>query len=181
MILSEAKVFPAENFADLVRKEQSRLYNFILKNIGNPADAEELAQQTFVEAYAALASFRGQSEFSTWLFGIAMNLVRNHLSRAPHRRYRFVGEEELETMPADGGSTVDNVGFAQAVRKLSRELDSLPRELRDVLIMVAVNGIAYDEAADLMSIPIGTVRSRLSRARAALRERMPEVVQIIGR
>lgn len=180
MAIPEVPALLLEDFSALIQAEQSRLYHFILKNIGNPADAEELAQQTFVEAYRALSSFRGQSELSTWLFGIAMNLVRNHLSRAPHRRYRFVGEEELEHSPAQEPSPADNVAFAKAVRDLSREMDRMPRELRDVLMMVAVNGISYDEAAALLSIPIGTVRSRLSRARAALRERLPDVVQVLG-
>lgn len=171
----------AEDFSALVEEQQGRLYNFILRHIGHPTDAEELAQQTFVEAYRALATFRGQSELSTWLLGIAMNLVRNYLSRAPHRRYQFVADDVLEGTPSGDKSPSDDVTFAQALRQLDDELQSLPEELRQVLMLVAVDGISYDQAAGMLAIPIGTVRSRLSRARSTLRERLPHVVEIMDR
>lgn len=167
-----------EDFVTLVQEQQGRLYNFILRNIGNPSDAEELAQQTFVEAYRAMSTFRGQSELSTWLLGIAMNLVRNYLSRAPHRRYQFVTDDALEHTASDEQSPAEQLGYAQAFRSLSGELESMPEELREVLMLVAVDGISYDQAAAMLAIPIGTVRSRLSRARSTLRERLPQVVEM---
>lgn len=168
-----------EDFATLVAERQGYLYNFILRHIGHPTDAEELAQQTFVEAYRARSSFRGQSQLSTWLLGIAMNLVRNYLSRAPHRRYQFVTDEVLEATPSAGKSPSEEAAYAQALDQLRVELESLPDELRQVLLLVAVDGISYDEAAGMLAIPIGTVRSRLSRARSTLRQRLPHVVDII--
>lgn len=177
----QAAVVTDDDFTALVQTHQKRLYSFILKNIGNPSDAEELAQQTFVEAYKALASFRGQAELSTWLLGIAMNLVRNYIVRSPHRRYEFVGEEALEAAASPAPDPAEQAFYAQAMEKLSAELATLAPELRQVLMLVAVDGIGYDDAAAMLSIPIGTVRSRLSRARAQLRERLPGVAATIER
>ncbi|HLO79129.1 MAG TPA: RNA polymerase sigma factor [Magnetospirillum sp.] len=166
------------DFVTLVQEQQGRLYHFILRNIGNPSDAEELAQQTFVEAYRAMATFRGQSELSTWLLGIAMNLVRNYLARSPHRRNQFVSDETLETTASEDQSPAERLQYSQAFRALSAELEILPNELREVLMLVAVDGISYDQAAGLLAVPVGTVRSRLSRARSTLRERLPHIVEI---
>lgn len=169
-----------EDFISLVQANQKRLYQFILKNIGNPADAEDLAQAAFVEAYKSLSSFRGQSELSTWLLGIAMNLVRNYISRAPHRRFTFVSDEVLEGTAANGESPADAAFYSQAIERLSEELRALPDGLREVLLLVAVDGLSYEDAAAMLAIPIGTVRSRVSRARATLRERLPGIADMIG-
>src|SRR5262249_20842110 len=97
----------------LVDQHQKRLYQFLLKNIGNPSDAEEIAQQAFVEAANSLASFRGESELSTWLYGIAMNLVRNHLSRSPQRKYQFDGDGVLATLKSNHADPQEQVQTAQ--------------------------------------------------------------------
>jgi RNA polymerase sigma-70 factor (ECF subfamily) len=158
-------------FRHLVDQHQKRLYRFVLKTIGNPSDAEEIAQQAFVEAAKSLVSFRGESELSTWLYGIAMNLVRNHLSRSPQRKYEFDNEGVLDTLESAEADPQQQVQNAQLLKKLQLELDGLPAEMRDVLLLVAVEDLSYEEAAILLSIPIGTVRSRLSRARGMLRAR----------
>ncbi len=80
-------------FRQLVQSHQGRLYRFIVKHIGWGSDAEDLTQQAFVEAARSFSTFKGASELSTWLYGIAMNLVRNYLSRSPHRRYTFEGDD----------------------------------------------------------------------------------------
>lgn len=159
-------------FRDLVNRHQRRLYGFVLKNIGNPSDAEELAQQAFVEAAASLRSFRGESELSSWLYGIAMNLVRNYLSRSPHRRYTIEDESALDTHEAPQAGPEASLETRRLVTRLRQELDGLPAEMRDVLLLVALEDLSYEEAAVYLSIPIGTVRSRVSRARDALRKRL---------
>lgn len=161
-------------FRQLVHDHQTRLYRFIVKNIGHGADAEDLAQQAFVEAAKAYESFRGASELSTWLYGIAMNLVRNYLSRAPHRRYVFETDNALEATHSDRPDPSEQLAQSQAVRLLQREIDGLPKDMRELLLMVALDEFSYEEAAVMLSIPIGTVRSRISRARAMLRKRMAE-------
>jgi RNA polymerase sigma factor (sigma-70 family) len=160
------------DFRDLVRKHQKSLYAFILRRIGNSSDAEELAQQTFVAAAASIASFRGESALSTWLYGVAMNLVRNHLSREPARRYRFEDSSALDDVSCTAATPQDRLENKQLAATLQLEMKALPVAMREVLTLVGINELSYEEAAILLSVPVGTVRSRLSRARDMLRKRL---------
>lgn len=162
-------------FFELVSEHQKKLYRFVMRSIGNPSDAEDLAQQAFVEAYRTIASFRGESELSTWLYGIAMNLVRNYLNRAPHRVREYESDDVLETI-ADGGDGPEVlVQRMQLMRIFSEEVDGLSRELRQTFVLVAVGGSSYEEAASVLNIPVGTVRSRLFRARETIKTRLPHL------
>jgi RNA polymerase sigma-70 factor (ECF subfamily) len=161
-----------ELFQGLVQAHGTRLYRFIIKNIGNPGDAQDLAQQAFLEAVRSYSSFKGQSELSTWLYGIAMNLVRNHLSRAPHRRYEFADESVLDDMACPALAPDEEVEQSERMRHLQLALEDLPESMRSILLMVAVDELSYEAAAALLTVPVGTVRSRLSRARAALRVKL---------
>ncbi len=159
-------------FRQLVNKHQQRLHRFVVKHIGWSTDAEDITQQAFMEAALNYATFKGESQLSTWLYGIAMNLVRNYLSRAPHRRYTFEDEEALSDTSSNTPDPSEQLAQTQAVQALQAALNELPPEMRDVLLLVAHEELSYEEAAVMMSIPVGTVRSRVSRARAALRKRM---------
>lgn len=171
--LQEHELLERDNlFRSLVEAHGVRLHRFIIKNIGNTTDAEDLAQQAFMEAVRSYETFKGQSELSTWLYGIAMNLVRNHLSRAPHRRYEFSDESELFDLEGDVLSPAQAAEQAQHMRHLERAMAELPESMRDILLMVAVDELSYEDAAALLTVPVGTVRSRLSRARSALRAKL---------
>lgn len=159
-------------FRKLVQDHRQRLYRFVVKHIGWGTDAEDITQQAFVEAAHSFATFKGESELSTWLYGIAMNLVRNYLSRAPHRRYVFEDDEVLAETASHHPDPSEQLQQTQAVRALQAALDDLPRDMRDVLLLVAYEELSYEDAAMMMSIPVGTVRSRVSRARAMLRKRL---------
>lgn len=161
-------------FKQLVQEHSKRLYRFILKNIGHTADAEDLMQQTFLEAARSYATYRGESALSTWLYGIAMNLTRNYLSRAPHRKYDFADSECLESLPSGTQDQSEILIVRQALAALQRELASLPEEMREVLLLVALDEFSYEDAAVMLSIPVGTVRSRVSRARSRLRKRLSD-------
>jgi RNA polymerase sigma factor (sigma-70 family) len=159
---------------DLVCEHSARLQRFIVKHIGNPHEAEDLAQQAFLEAAKSYQTFRGESQLSTWLYGIALNLVRNHLSRAPDQRYEFVNDSVLLEHAGPGLSPEHALEQDQTMRMLQQSLEELPTSMRDILLMVGLDDISYEEAAALLSVPIGTVRSRLSRARSALREKLAQ-------
>ena len=159
-------------FRDLVAQHGERLHAFVLRHIGHQDDAEDIAQQAFVEAAASMARFRGESQLSTWLYGIAMNLVRNYLSRAPHRVHRIESDEALEGLPDASDSLDEKLDRRRAIARLTEELSGLAPEMREVLLLVAVHELSYEEAATMLAIPVGTVRSRVSRARATLKERM---------
>lgn len=157
-------------FRGLVQQHGERLHRFVARHIGNSSDAEDLAQQAFVEAACTFPSFRGDSQPSTWLYGIAMNLVRNHLSRAPSRRYQFDDDSALADQACGQPNPCEQLDLTQRMRRLQQGLDALMPEMREVLLLVALDELSYEQAAKALAIPVGTVRSRVSRARAQLRQ-----------
>ena len=169
---NDAEVSTERLFRDLVQEHWTRLHRFIIKNIGHQDEAEDLTQQAFTEAVRSYEKFQGQSELSTWLYGIAMNLVRNYLSRAPQRRYDFTDDSELEFTPSEESTPEEKAEAAEQLGALNTALEELPPRMREILLMVAVDELSYEEAAVLLMVPIGTIRSRLSRARAALRAKL---------
>jgi RNA polymerase sigma-70 factor (ECF subfamily) len=156
-------------FRQLVAQHQGRLYRFVTKYVDHPDDAADIAQQAFAEASRTIATFRGESKLSTWLFGIAMNMVRNYLSRAPHRIYKFESEESLSSVASTAIEPSEHLNQREMLQLVFTALAELPEEMGEVLSMVAVDEISYQEVADRLGIPLGTVRSRVSRARAGLR------------
>ena len=170
--------FHADNrdrfFRSLVGKHQSRLYRLILRRIGNPTEAEEIAQNTFAEAVTSIARFRGESELFSWLAGIAMNMVRNYLSRSPHRKYTFADESALDEIAGDRGDPLSSAEQSQLLRMVQQQMELLHPDMRDALVLVAIDDVSYEDAAAALDIPIGTVRSRVSRARGMLRLRRKE-------
>lgn len=101
-----------------------------------------------------------------------MNLVRNHLTRAPHRKYDFTDDSFLDLSPSAELNPEEQYEQAEQLGALASALEDLPPRMREVLLMVAVDELSYEEAAVLLTVPVGTVRSRLSRARLALREKL---------
>lgn len=156
-------------FRQLVSQHQGRLYRFVTKYVDHPDDAADIAQQAFAEASRTIATFRGESKLSTWLFGIAMNMVRNYLSRAPHRIYKFESEESLSSVASAIIEPSEHLNQRETLQLVFAALAELPEEMGEVLSMVAIEDVSYQEVADKLGIPLGTVRSRVSRARAGLR------------
>jgi RNA polymerase sigma-70 factor (ECF subfamily) len=159
-------------FDELAQKHFTRLHRFIIKRIGNCPEAEDLAQEAFLEAARSYRSFRGESLLSTWLYGIARNLVRNYLSRAPECRYFFVGEDALNDHASQDLTPDDVAEQNQTLRLLEESIDELPENMRSILLIMGLNELSYEEAAARLTVPVGTIRSRLSRARAALRSKL---------
>lgn len=157
-------------FRDLIAQHQKRLYRFVIKYIDHPDDAADITQQAFAEAARTISSFRGDSKLSTWLFGIAMNMVRNYLSRAPHRIYKFETDESLLSLAANCLDPSETLIQKELLKLAEKAFADLPEEMSEVLTLVAVDEISYQDAAEKLCIPLGTVRSRVSRARAVIRE-----------
>ncbi len=154
------------SFDQLVERYQNQIYTFILKHV--PAEkAEDLAQDTFISVYENLDQFKGDSKFSTWIYGIAMNKVRNYLNRAPERRYEYVSAEFLLEKQAKEISPLDRL---EQTIQLKEMLDQLPPDLKEVIILVSLEELSYEETAKVMDIPIGTVRSKVHRARHMLKD-----------
>lgn len=157
------------DFCNMVNVHRNRLYRFVLRHIGNADDAADLTQQAFVEAFRSLENFRGESALSTWLYGIALNLVRSHIMRAPQRLHHFESEEILMEMPSHSVDPNLQTSLTETISAVQCHLDALPLEMRTVLEMVTLDEMSYEEVAETLHIPVGTVRSRVSRARTQLK------------
>ncbi|MEI2740883.1 MAG: RNA polymerase sigma factor [Candidatus Competibacter sp.] len=159
----------------LIEAQRKRIFYFILKHVNNREDAEDLTQEALLQAYLSFASFQGQSSFTTWMTGIALNLVRNHVNRAPQRRYCFVDDEVLQTVASDAGDPMTETHLDQLMERLEQELPKLPAALREALVLVAVRGLSYEEAAQVQQTTVENVKNRLFRARQALRKTVLEL------
>lgn len=165
-------------FDALVRAHGTAVYNFLRSVGATDLDAEDLAQEVFVRAHRALPRFRGDCSLRTWLFSVAINLTRSQ--RAFSRRRRPVWEDSGEGTDAsvmeqhpDGADLEHGVVQRQLIR---RALASLPWELRAAIVLRDVQGMEYGEIAEVLAVPIGTVESRVFRARRRLRPMLAELL-----
>lgn len=159
----------SERFGELVARHRERIYRFVAVKVKDSAVAQDLAQDTFVEAYRSLASFDGRSRFSTWLCGIALNITRNYVNRAPERKYRFDPATVMDGMASSALSPLEETLRAEQMAMLRRALGALTADLREPLLMVTLDELSYEEVGRLLGIPTGTVKSRVFRARRELR------------
>jgi RNA polymerase sigma-70 factor (ECF subfamily) len=167
-------------FRELVERHRSRIYRFLLKHAISSAEAEELTQDVFLQAYLALPTFKGTSRVLSWLTGIALNLVRNWTSRSPWRLVEIGGDSlsgEAEGMAPDGTLAGGNpelaAAFSAALGALAACLGKLPQDAREGLMLVCFEGLSYEEAATVLGEPVGSVKSRVNRSRKLLREQLP--------
>lgn len=157
-------------FRRLVDKYRSSLHYFVLKRVGHPEDAADITQQAFASAASSIGSYRAEAEISTWIFGIANNLAKNHVSRSPQRRYYHVSDDVLDGCESPTPDPCHDASRRQSLELASRAMATLSIEMAEALNLVAIDGLSYKEAAKELSVPIGTLRSRVSRARLAVRE-----------
>lgn len=158
-------------FEELVRAHQHRVYGLALRMLGDAAEAQDVAQEAFLRAHLGLAEFRGDARLSTWLYTIASRLCLNRLAGS-ERRLTRPGDEAL-------GRVVDvRPGPDEALERdeldaaLHRAIAELPEERRVVAVLRDIDGLAYEEIAEILGLPVGTVRSRLHRARLDLKDKL---------
>jgi RNA polymerase sigma-70 factor (ECF subfamily) len=159
----------------LVSKYQRKIFRLLSRLIRDPTEIEDVAQEAFVKAYRALPNFRGESAFYTWLYRIAINTAKNYLvslgRRAPTTTEADI--EDAETFD-DGEhlrdlNTPDSMLLTKQVAEaVNRAIDRLPEDLRTAIVLRELEGLSYEEIAESMRCPIGTVRSRIFRAREAI-------------
>jgi RNA polymerase sigma-70 factor (ECF subfamily) len=171
-----------EAFGVLVRRYQDRLYPTITRLVGCPEEAQDVLQDAFVRAFEKLGQFHGESSFYTWVYRIAVNLALSDYRKRVHRRMIRVarsGDTLCGGEPADPSSENDP---SSALERAEREaiveaaLRALGPEHRAVVVLKDFDGRRYEEISALLQIPIGTVRSRLHRARCELRQRLRSLV-----
>lgn len=166
-------------FELLVEKYQRKLARLLSRLIRDPVEVEDVAQEAFIKAYRALPGFRGDSAFYTWLYRIGVNTAKNYLMAMGRRAPTSTELEAEEAEGYDEGEQLRDINTPESVT-LSREIaatvnaaiDALPQELKTAIQLRELEGMSYEEIARVMDCPIGTVRSRIFRAREAIAEKL---------
>ena len=172
-ILTRARRGDVDAFEELVRLYEKRVYAVALRSSGCPEDAADIVQEVFLRAWRSIESFRGDSGFTTWLFRITMNLCVDHARHKhaqPQTQPLVVGEEDAERpIPDTAPTPEEHLENSELGRELAAALDEVSEEHRRIVLLRDVSGLSYTEIAEVLDISEGTVKSRLSRARIALR------------
>jgi RNA polymerase sigma-70 factor (ECF subfamily) len=179
-----------ESFADIVNSESQRLYRLCFRLTGNSQEAEDLCQDALARALKSFHQFEGRSQISTWLYRIALNAWKNKMrTKRTVTIFGFFRSEE-KSESGDASMPIEPVGHdaplesgierSESERLLQSALDGLDPEHREIVVLRDIEDKSYDELADLLGVPIGTVKSRLARAREALRLKLAPILKSKG-
>lgn len=167
----------------LVLKYEQKIVNLVMRYVRDPEQALDISQEAFIKAYRALPRFRGDSAFYTWLYRIAVNTAKNYL--AAQRRRPMDIELDLQDQEQYGlhaklkeTDTPEAVSMSDEMREtLERAIEALPDDLRTAIILRELDGMSYEEIAQTMDCPVGTVRSRIFRAREAISKKVGALIR----
>ncbi len=176
-LIETALAGDSEAFGQLVRRYQDRLYNAVVHIVGCRSEAEDVVQDAFVQAFVKLSSFKHNSKFYTWLYRIAINVSISHRRRrkievSVEQAREMTGLEPLD----ENTSPSEPLELAERSEKLEQALQLLTVEHRTIIVLRHMDEFAYEEMAEILDISVGTVRSRLHRARAQLLEHLKEIM-----
>ncbi len=161
------------------------MFNIAYRMTGNYDDAADIVQESFLSAYKAIKNFRGEAKFSTWLYGIVVNHSRNRIRHASGKAYhepvsldadRATGNESRPIDPASGEMpAIDLLVRKEMQEKVQQCINRLEKDHREILVLRDIQGFSYEEITEMLGLPDGTVKSRLSRARSAIKESLKKV------
>ncbi|MCF7808361.1 MAG: sigma-70 family RNA polymerase sigma factor [Candidatus Marinimicrobia bacterium] len=161
-------------FVLLVERYRDRLINFVYRFLNDMTDAEDLVQETFVKVYRKKHSYREIAKFSTWIYTIAGNLARSELRKRKRRKtytMSSLGYEDTEFTPVDTGKDTEGIVFnSYAGEEIMKAIDQLPEPFKTITILRDIQELSYEDISTILDIPMGTVKSRVNRARLKLQE-----------
>jgi RNA polymerase sigma-70 factor (ECF subfamily) len=163
----------------LVVKYQRRLMRLVSRIVREPAEAEDVVQESFIKAYRAIRYFRGDSAFYTWLYRIGINTAKNFIA-SQGRRMPMPTETDFEQADSfENGKQLRDINTPESMlaskqiaHTVNAAMDALPVDLRTAIVLREIEGLSYEDIADIMACPIGTVRSRIFRAREVIAEQL---------
>lgn len=181
LLVERAQAGDRGAFDVLVVKYHRRLTRLLKRMVRDPAEAEDVVQETFIKAYRALRFFRGDAAFYTWLYRIAVNTARHYLASVMHKTSATAAQSRehvhaLEEQLRDNDTPESVLASKQIALTVSAAMEALPTELRVTIVLRELEGLSYEEIALLMDCPLGTVRSRIFRAREVIAERLEPVI-----
>jgi RNA polymerase sigma-70 factor, ECF subfamily len=168
----------------LVRKYQHKVVKLVTRYLRDPSEAEDVAQEAFIKAYRAIPQFRGDSAFYTWLYRIAINTAKNAIVSRDRSPIDFdldlqsVEESNSMQMRLADAETPESLLQTEEIRTtVNQAIEALPEDLRTAIVLRELEGLSYEDIAQAMDCPVGTVRSRIFRAREAIDKRLSEVFE----
>lgn len=185
VLVERTRTGDMQAFGLLVAKYQDRVFNMVCRMVGRREDAEELAQEAFLKALEKISQFRGQSKFYTWLFRIAVNLAISHRRRGGRIKFQSLDAENNFSATQAGAlaeakgtaSPECTVMAAEARSRVVEALEQLDDESRIVVLLRDIEDMEYSQISEVLAVPMGTVKSRLHRARLELREKLADVLE----
>jgi RNA polymerase sigma-70 factor (ECF subfamily) len=179
LLVERVQAGERQAFDLLVAKYQRRLIRLVARIVHDPAEAEDVVQETFIKAYRAIRHFRGDSAFYTWLYRIGINTAKNSLAGRSRRTPASTDNDAGQAEVFDSGEQLRDISTPESVlasqqiaRTVNAAMDALPLDLRTAIVLREMEGLSYEEIADIMSCPLGTVRSRIFRARDLIAQRL---------
>lgn len=173
-LVARSKAGDNEAFGELIRRYQKQVFRIVLRMVKSPDDADDITQDTFVRAHRGLGTFKDEFDFHPWLFRIAYNQAINFINKRKRQAAADIDEvpeRDMKTGP-EPESPVQSASRHELLGRLAAALERLPEEQRTVFLLRVQEGLSYEEIAETMDTPKGTVMSRLARARMALRKYM---------
>ena len=173
VLIEKAKNGNQGAFSILVNKYHPRVYASLFSFTKSKEDSEDLSQQTFIKVWQQLSSFRGESAFFTWVYRIAINLAKNYVSSAAYKKQKISSSIEFLELDVTSFEDLESIIIHdQSLREINDFIITMPESLKTAFTMREVEGKSYDEISEITKTPIGTVRSRIFRARESIIEYM---------
>lgn len=179
VLVERAQAGDQRAFDQLVSKYQRKLGRLLSRFIRDPAEVEDVSQEAFMKAYRALPAFRGESAFYTWLYRIGINTAKNYLVSQGRRAPTSTEYDAEEAEGFEDAGQLRDINTPESLllskqigQTVNAAMESLPDELRTAIVLREIDGLSYEEIAQIMDCPIGTVRSRIFRAREAVSLRL---------